>query len=151
VIATWISLVAGALVGAGVYLIVAGLRPHLRPGGLPTTPGPRPGQDRRVLQAGLAVIVALVVLVLSGWPVGALLAAGEDAQAGLRPGAAAREQRGDQGGEHEGWSRQSHGDPPLGGTGFAGSRSIMAATGARAAILVPDNAFRAPGQSIAQL
>ena len=75
-ITTWISLVAGALVGAGVYLIVAGLRPHLCPGGLPTTPGPRPGQDRRVLQAGLAVIVALVVLVLSGWPVGALLAAG---------------------------------------------------------------------------
>lgn len=73
---TWLSLVAGAGVGAGAYLLVLGLR--RRPSGvaLPARPGPRPGQDRRVLQAALAVLVALVVVVLTGWPVGAALAGG---------------------------------------------------------------------------
>ena len=70
----WMALVAGVAVSAGVFLTVAGLCR------LPRSPrrvgGPRPGQDRRVVQGGVAVLVALVVVVLSGWPVGAVLAGG---------------------------------------------------------------------------
>lgn len=71
---TWASLVAGAMVGCGIYLMVAGLRP--RPRQLREVRRPAPGQDRVLVQVVVAILVGLVVLVLSGWPVGAVLAGG---------------------------------------------------------------------------
>lgn len=69
-----LSLLAGTAMGAGVFLLVAGLRPAARqPRSLRP---PRPGSDRRAAQAALTTIVALGTLVLTGWPVGALLAGG---------------------------------------------------------------------------
>ena len=68
------ALAAGAAVGAGVFLVVVGL--CRLPRGRRPSRAVRPGQDRRVAQSAAAVLVALAVLVLSGWPVGAVLAAG---------------------------------------------------------------------------
>jgi len=66
---------AGALVGCGLFLLVMGLRRSER------TVRARLafralGQDRRLVQVALAAAVALVVVLLTGRPVGAVLAAG---------------------------------------------------------------------------
>lgn len=71
---TWASLLAGAMVGCGIYLMVAGLRP--RPRQLREVRRPAPGQDHVLVQVVVAILVGLVVLVLSGWSVGAVLAGG---------------------------------------------------------------------------
>jgi tight adherence protein B len=68
-----IGAVCGAALGLGILLVVLGLR------GTPPGP-PRPARraDGRqppwLLQATAAVMAAIVVLLLTGWPVGALLA-----------------------------------------------------------------------------
>jgi tight adherence protein B len=72
----WLSLIAGALVGTGLYLVAMGLRRLPRGRAEPRRRGPHPGHDRRVLQVVGSVGVALVALVLTGWPVGSVLAGG---------------------------------------------------------------------------
>jgi tight adherence protein B len=68
-----IGAVCGAALGLGVLLVVLGLR------GTPPRP-PRPSRradgrlPRWLLQTTAAVVAAIVVLLLTGWPVGALLA-----------------------------------------------------------------------------
>jgi tight adherence protein B len=73
-----LSLVAGAVVGCGLFLVVLGLRRvprggsgHVARGGLA-----RVTSDRRVLQLAIGAGVALLALLATGWPVGALLAGG---------------------------------------------------------------------------
>ncbi len=73
-----LSLVAGAVVGCGLFLIVLGLRRvpcrgsgHVARGGVA-----RVTSDRRVLQLAIGAGVALLALLATGWPVGALLAGG---------------------------------------------------------------------------
>lgn len=72
----WLALAAGALVGSGLYLVALGLRRAERVE-LATLVGTRsPDQDRRLVQIAAGAGVALVVLVASGWVVGAVLVAG---------------------------------------------------------------------------
>ncbi len=68
-----LALAAGAAVGCGAFLVALGLRraPRRRPRAV--TAAPVAG-DRRVLQAAVATGVALVVLLATSWPVGAVLA-----------------------------------------------------------------------------
>ncbi len=72
----WLSLLAGALVGCGVYVLALGLCRRAPSAARPARLGPRAGQDHRLILGAAAALVALVVLVVSGWPVGALLAGG---------------------------------------------------------------------------
>ncbi len=73
-----LSLVAGAVVGCGLFLIVLGLRRVSRGGSGHVARGgvARVTSDRRVLQLATAAGVALLALLATGWPVGALLAGG---------------------------------------------------------------------------
>ncbi len=73
-----LSLVAGAVVGCGVFLIVLGLRRVPRGGSGHVARGgvARVTSDRRVLQLAIGAGVALLALLATGWPVGALLAGG---------------------------------------------------------------------------
>ncbi len=72
----WLALAAGALVGSGLYLVAMGLRRAERVE-LATLVGTRsPDQHRRLVQIAAGAGVALVVLVASGWVVGAVLVAG---------------------------------------------------------------------------
>ena len=70
------ALVAGALVGCGLFLVVVGLRRVERSDLRALVVARAPIQDRRLLQLVAATGVALVVLLLSGSPVGAVLAGG---------------------------------------------------------------------------
>ncbi len=73
-----LSLVAGAVVGCGLFLIVLGLRRVPRGGSGHVARGgvARVTSDRRVLQLAIGAGVALLALLATGWPVGALLAGG---------------------------------------------------------------------------
>ena len=68
----WLSVMAGMLIGCGVFVLVLGLRRVPRPG-LAVRPGRSSQQGRRLVQAGVGMLVGLVVLLLTGWPVGAVL------------------------------------------------------------------------------
>jgi tight adherence protein B len=71
-----VAATAGALVACGLFLVVMGLR-RVERTDVPARLAARgPGQDRRLVQVVLAVAVALVVVLLTGRPVGAVLAAG---------------------------------------------------------------------------
>jgi len=65
---------AGALVGCGVFLVVMGLRRAPRSDMRAILGGRGPGQDRRVLQLVIGAVVALAVVLISGRPVGGVLA-----------------------------------------------------------------------------
>lgn len=67
---------AGALVACGLFLVVMGLRRIERTDVRARLAARDPGQDRRLVQVVLAVAVALVVVLLTVRPVGAVLAAG---------------------------------------------------------------------------
>lgn len=63
---------AGAMAGSGMFVMVLGLRRS--PRGVRAEWQQRSAvRDRQVVQAGTAVGVGLVVLLLTGWPVGAVL------------------------------------------------------------------------------
>jgi len=68
----WLSALAGALIGCGMFVAVLGLRRSPR-GGRARPQNRSDGRDRRVVQAGAGVLVGLIVLLLTGWPVGAVL------------------------------------------------------------------------------
>lgn len=67
---------AGALVGCGLFLLVMGLRRSERTDVRARLAARGPGQDRRLVQVAMAVTVALVVVLMTGRPVGAVLAGG---------------------------------------------------------------------------
>jgi tight adherence protein B len=67
---------AGALIGCGVFLLVMGLRRLPRTDVRAALAARGPGQDRRLLQLAIGLAVALVVVLVSGRPVGAVLAGG---------------------------------------------------------------------------
>ncbi len=67
---------AGALVGCGLFLLVMGLRRAPRTDIRALAATRTPGQDRRLLQFIAGAIVALVVVLITGRPVGAILAGG---------------------------------------------------------------------------
>jgi len=69
----WLSVLAGALVGCGAFITTLGLRRSVRVAQGPRTSVRSLSQDRRIVQAAVGVVAGLVVLVLTGWPVGALL------------------------------------------------------------------------------
>lgn len=71
-----VAATAGALVACGLFLVVMGLRRVERTDVRARLAARDPGQDRRLVQVVLAVAVALVVVLLTGRPVGAVLAAG---------------------------------------------------------------------------
>ena len=71
-----LAMLAGAVVGGGLFLVVLGLRRAPRIRRPPGAAVRRVAGDRRIAQLAVAVAVALVALVATGWPVGALLAAG---------------------------------------------------------------------------
>lgn len=68
----WLSVLAGALVGCGVFVFALGVRRAPR-GGRIQRPERSPGGDRRLAQLGAGGLVGLIVLLLTGWPVGAVL------------------------------------------------------------------------------
>jgi hypothetical protein len=70
------ALTAGATVGCGLFLLLLGLRRSPRGGRVPGAGATRVATDRRVLQLAAGAAVALVVVLATGWPVGALLAGG---------------------------------------------------------------------------
>jgi tight adherence protein B len=72
----WLALAAGAVVGSGVFLVVLGLRRAPRGARPSAAAARRVAGDRRVLQLAAGAGVALVALLATGWPVGALLAGG---------------------------------------------------------------------------
>ncbi len=72
----WLALAAGGVVGCGLFLLALGLRRAPRPYRTPAWSLRRVSGDRRVLQLAAGAGVALVALVATGWPVGALLAGG---------------------------------------------------------------------------
>ena len=67
-----LSVLAGALVGCGAFVGALGLRkvPRARPARQAERSVAR---DRLLVQAGVGVLVGLIVLLLTGWPVGAVL------------------------------------------------------------------------------
>ena len=67
----WLAAVAGALIGCGMFVAFLGLRRSSR--GTQVRQQRSGGRDRRAVQAGVGVVVGLVVLLLTGWPVGAVL------------------------------------------------------------------------------
>ncbi len=67
---------AGALVGCGLFLVVLGLRHAERTDMRAVAAARGPGADRRLVQLVVGTGVALVLVLLTGRPVGALLAAG---------------------------------------------------------------------------
>jgi hypothetical protein len=67
---------AGALVGSGLFLLVMGLLRSERTDVRARLASRASGQDRRLVQLAVAVAVALVVVLLTGRPVGAVLAGG---------------------------------------------------------------------------
>ena len=67
---------AGALVGCGLFLLVMWLRRVERSDVRAALVSRSPLQDRRLLQAVIGIGVGLVVLIVSGRPVGAALAGG---------------------------------------------------------------------------
>lgn len=67
---------AGALVGCGVFLVVLGLRRAPRSDIRAVLASGGAGHDRRLVQLVIGTLVALVVVLISGRPVGAVLAAG---------------------------------------------------------------------------
>jgi tight adherence protein B len=67
---------AGGLVGCGLFLVVMGLRRAERTDVRARPASRDPGRDRRLVQVAVAVIVALVVVLLTGRPVGAVLTGG---------------------------------------------------------------------------
>jgi tight adherence protein B len=71
-----VAATAGALVACGLFLVVMGLRRVERTDVRARLAARGPGQDRRLVQVVLAVAVALVVVLLTGRPVGSVLAAG---------------------------------------------------------------------------
>ncbi len=71
-----VAATAGALVACGLFLVVMGLRRVERTDVRARLAARGPGQNRRLVQVVLAVAVALVVVLLTGRPVGAVLAAG---------------------------------------------------------------------------
>jgi len=71
-----VAAIAGALVACGLFLVVMGLRRVERTDVRARLAARGPGQDRRLVQVVLAVAVALVVVLLTGRPVGAVLGAG---------------------------------------------------------------------------
>jgi tight adherence protein B len=70
-----LALAAGAAVGCGLFLVAMGLRraPRGRPHAVTVA---QVAGDRRLLQLAAGAVVALVVLLATGWPVGSVLAAG---------------------------------------------------------------------------
>ena len=72
----WLALAAGGVVGCGLFLLALGLRRAPRPYRPTAWSLRRVSGDRRVLQLAAGAGVALVALVATGWPVGALLAGG---------------------------------------------------------------------------
>jgi tight adherence protein B len=70
-----LALAAGAAVGCGLFLVAMGLRRVPR-GDRPVPAVSQVFGDRRVLQLVAGAIVALAALLATGWPVGAVLAAG---------------------------------------------------------------------------
>ncbi|HEX8771023.1 MAG TPA: hypothetical protein VF711_09685, partial [Acidimicrobiales bacterium] len=71
-----LALAAGALVGCGVFLLITGLRRAPRTDVRALAGTRTPDQDRRLLQFVAGVAVALVVVLMTGRPVGAILAGG---------------------------------------------------------------------------
>lgn len=71
-----LALGAGAVLGCGGFLILVGLRRSPRSARVPWTGAGAALADRRVLTLAVAVGVALVVVLATGWPVGAMLAGG---------------------------------------------------------------------------
>jgi tight adherence protein B len=71
-----VAATAGALVACGLFLVIMGLRRVERTDVRARLAARGPDQDRRLVQVVLAVAVALVVVLLTGRPVGAVLAAG---------------------------------------------------------------------------
>ncbi len=67
---------AGALVGCGVFLFVLGLRRAPRTDVRAVLRSGGPGHDRRLVQLVIGAVVALVVVLISGRPVGAILVGG---------------------------------------------------------------------------
>ncbi|HVM03357.1 MAG TPA: type II secretion system F family protein [Acidimicrobiales bacterium] len=67
---------AGALVGCGLFLVVMGLRRAERTDLRARMASRGPDQDRRLVQFAAGATVALVVVLLTGRPVGAVLAGG---------------------------------------------------------------------------
>jgi tight adherence protein B len=72
----WLALAAGAVVGCGVFLVGLGLRRVPRGARRSAGVARRVAGDRRVLQLAAGAGMALVALLATGWPVGALLAGG---------------------------------------------------------------------------
>ena len=71
-----LALAAGALVGCGVFLLVLGLRRSERSDLRAVVNAAGLVQDRRLVQAAIGAVVALVVVLLTARPVGAVLAGG---------------------------------------------------------------------------
>ena len=71
-----LALAAGALVGCGVFLVAIGLRRTQRRDLRALVVSRGPVQDKRLLQALAGLAVALVLVLVTGQPVGALLAGG---------------------------------------------------------------------------
>ena len=71
-----LALAAGALVGCGVFLLVLGLRRSERSDLRAVVSAAGLVQDRRLVQAAIGAVVALVVVLLTARPVGAVLAGG---------------------------------------------------------------------------
>ena len=68
----WLSVLAGALVGCGAFVAALGLRRVTR--ARPVRQEARSGaRDRLLVQAAVGVLVGLIVLLLTGWPVGTVL------------------------------------------------------------------------------
>ena len=68
-----LAAVAGAVTGCGGFLLFVGLRRS--PRAVRPARRERSGaRDRRAVQAAIGVVAGLVVLLLTGWPVGAVLA-----------------------------------------------------------------------------
>jgi hypothetical protein len=67
---------AGALVGCGLFLLIMGLRRAERTDLRAVVASRGPAQDRRVVQVAIGAVVALVVVLITARPVGAVLAGG---------------------------------------------------------------------------